>query len=129
MNNVTLPANAMILFENFINVVTFDVMNFKEDLGLKMMNTSSTMPFNDNFETLGYDSQISTYLLGSINLMIIWVLIRIGLHLLMIACNCNSRKQTIYSDPFYIARLAFGLMLQTLLEILICSLATLLPNE
>jgi len=100
MNNVTLPANVMILFENLIKIVTFDVVDFRKDFGLKLMNTSSTMPFNDNFQTLGYDSQISSDLLGSINLMIIWVLLRIGIYLLMRACKCNSRKQKVYSDPF-----------------------------
>jgi len=99
MNNVTLPANAMILFEDLISVVTFDVASLKEDVGIKLMNTSSTMPFNDNFEKLGYDSQNSIDLLGSINLMIIWVLLRIGLHLLMVTCKCNNRDQRFYSDP------------------------------
>ena len=56
MNNVTLPANAMILFENLISVVTFDVASLKQDVGIKLMNTSSTMPFNDNFEKLGNTS-------------------------------------------------------------------------
>jgi len=74
MYNVTLPANAMIVFENLINIVTFDIISFKEDLGVSLIDTSPTLAFNEKFEMLGYDSQNTIDLLGSINLLIMWVL-------------------------------------------------------
>jgi len=91
MNNVTLPANAMIVFENLIDVVTFDVASFKEDFGITLMNTSSTLAFNENFETLGYGSQNTIDLLGSINLMIIFVLVEIVIYCLLKPCQSCQR--------------------------------------
>jgi len=129
MYNVTLPANAMIVFENLINVVTFDIISFKEDFGLTLVNTSPTLAFNDNFDTLGYGSQNTLDLLGSINLMIIWVLAEIVIYCLLKPCNSDQRFGQSFSDPFYIAKIIIGLMLQTILELLICPMATLLPGE
>jgi len=129
MYNVTLPANAMIVFENLISVVTFDVVSFKEDFGLTLMNNTSTLAFNENFETLGYGSQNTIDLLGSINLMIIWVLVEILIYFLLKPCAANLSFGQKYSNPFYVAKIIFGLMLQTILELLICPLATLLPSE
>jgi len=91
MYNVTLPANAMIVFENLISVVTFDVVSFKEDFGLTLMNNSPTLAFNDNFDTLGYGSQNTIDLLGSINLMIIWVLAEIVIYCLLRPCQSCQR--------------------------------------
>ena len=66
------------LFTSLIGIVTFDILETLEEaeMGLEY-EISPTSPYNDGFETLGYDSSEPIGLLGTINFLLALLLLRI----------------------------------------------------
>jgi len=54
---VNFPANAQVLFEALIKVVTFDFLGIRDILGVESgFEFTPTSPFSENFDKLGYGS-------------------------------------------------------------------------
>jgi len=136
INQVEFPANALVLFEALIKVVTFDFLNIRDVLGVDAdLNFTPTSPFNENFDKLGYGSQNTIDNLGTINFIIIGMLLHILIFVALQAkcamkCEKVGRcKSKYYSDWSDLSQMVLQFMLQTILELLICSMVTNLPSD
>jgi len=91
--NIPFPANAQILFQELIKIVTFDFLEIKDALGIEQeFDFTETFAYNDNFDELGYGTQNTVDLLGSINFIIAILLTRILLFVLYRPVCCNRTK-------------------------------------
>ena len=94
--NIALPTLVEILFRELIKVVTFDVLESLDEVGYGLeYDVSPTLPYNDGFETLGYDSSEPIGLLGTISFMLAIVVLQIlWFFAPRIFClkNCSKKK-------------------------------------
>lgn len=98
LNNIALHPLVEILFKELIKVVTFDVLESLDEIGYGLeYDVSPTLPFNDGFDTLGYDSSEPIGLLGTINFMLAIAAINtLWFFIPRILClkNCSKKKDT-----------------------------------
>ena len=63
--------------KSLLGVVTFDLLETFESFGINLIpfEFTETPPFNENFEELGYESSNTLALLGTMNLVIIFMVL------------------------------------------------------
>ena len=137
LNNVTIPANAQILFTELLRIAAFDIFEPAEHIDLGI---SETEAYNVRFEQLGYQSMNVVENMGSIIFFLCFVLIKIILTFLIILFGCSTRCckacfcrracchricKTNYFALFFNhqmnTNLAIQFMYQTCLEIMFCT--------
>lgn len=90
LHNITYPANAQVLFDGLLQVVTFDVVGELETFGIEnKWEVSETDPYNDNFDTVGFGAVNLVDNLGSLNYVFGIMAIQVIVLLLM---NWNCRR-------------------------------------
>jgi len=134
--NIPFPANAQILFQELIKIVTFDFLEIKDALGIEQeFDFTETFAYNDNFDELGYGTQNTVDLLGSINFIIAILFTRILLFVIYrpMCCNrtkvCRKIKSKTPQDGDSLIYETVRFCIETLFELLIAVLVTLNKSE
>jgi len=132
---VDFPANAQVLFEALIGVVTFDFLGIRDILGVESgLEFTPTSPYSENFDKLGYGSQNTIDNLGTINFILAGGFLHLVLYafLRLKCCTCKRvkrfRKQK-YRRCSDVSKKIIRLFLEIHLELLICSLITVIHSE
>ena len=84
--NVQFPANAFVLYEELIKLVMFELFP-AQDIFPKYMDFPDRGYFNEKFERLDYGSFYSIMLLGTVFLIMLWMLMLYFLCLLIAMCR------------------------------------------
>ena len=72
--HVNPPANANMLFTKIMEIAAFDIYEVNEPLD-KLLNLEPTPPFNERFDTVGFESIYLLNNLGTLNLAYLaWIL-------------------------------------------------------
>ena len=76
LNNINMPINSLIVFDFIKGVVNFDLVEVFDIVELDLTVGSETEPFNDRFESLGYQTLSPVDSLGSINIFIVILIVQ-----------------------------------------------------
>ena len=141
--NVTIPANAMILFNELHHVVSFDYFEKIYPDFARDMHITETRPYNIRFERLGYEERNIIANMGSIVLLMALILLKVLITILVsFIQRCRHKKGEITLNTHDHSRsclrfcgrcqvhlwlthqtnidLTFRFMIETVFEILLC---------
>lgn len=124
---MTYPSNAGVVFAELINICNFDFLAVLEEFDINVMfDVSDTMPFNDNFNSVGYDSRNTVALFGTINIAVFLIVVK-AVWFFMSKPRCFGRircckKVLSTSNDKEIFQLVLLFALETFLELLICTI-------
>ena len=141
--NVTIPANAMMLFNELHHVVSFDYFEKIYPDFARDMYITETKPFNIRFERLGYEERNIIANMGSIVVLMALILTKVLITVLVsLIRSCKRKKGEIVFNRYDHSRsclrfcsrcqvhlwlthqtnidLTFRFMIETVFEILLC---------
>jgi hypothetical protein len=130
------PDNCQAVMEAFLSVVTFDIIATLAMFGIDIIPFTfiETPAYNDNFEKLGYDSSNTFSLMGSVN--IIFFIMAYGFFAALIVkiipplqrTKCGVWAQNKFPWKGQLTTLN-RLMVSGSLELLVCSIVTIIPSQ
>jgi len=139
LNNVDFPKAAMLLFEQMIKIVTFDIMSLQSLVGIEenWMGFTETAEFNQHFLDLGYESQNTILNLGFINVVIIMIILQLFVFSVF---RCifgkpkrnrkdSSKCKEACTNSMSLSNRCLRFMIEVMIEFLMCSILTLAPAE
>jgi len=135
MNKVSFPESTFNFIEPLIKVVTFDLTEILDLVGLdiELFSFTETLPFNKNFDQLGYGSQNTIDNLGFINLVIAYFVIEVLVYFLLVLAeslcsNCCTKKLREKIEPHSLSNNLLRFMLEALLEIMFVCMISLVES-
>ena len=122
---------------SFLAVVTFDIIETLDSFGIAVIpfTFTETPPFSENFEELGYEVSNTVSLMGTVNILILFMT---GIFLLTLVVKiCKPCCQNTKFGRKVRTKFTFKGQLETLnrliitgsLEILVCSIVTVFPSK
>ena len=129
------PENCQTLMKSFLAVVTFDLIETLQTFGIDIIpwEYSETPPFNERFEELGYEDSNTLSLLGTVNILILFMTIILLLSVCVKICKpCHRKRFGRYVRRNFTFRGQLSTLNQLIisgsLELLVCSIVNVVPS-
>lgn len=128
--NVVYPGNAFNLFSVMITIATFDILPTDKFYPYLFPLPENDLPFNDNFDNMGFGSTYFVGNFGSALLFIIWLSLMYLLYPVCVCCGRNPKKkwcrrkaEGMKNNLFWNGTVLF--IVEAYLDIIICCLINL----